>query len=100
VREWKCPGCNADHDCDINAAINIQKKGITKLMGRVTSSKPIEACVSLALCQLQPEKWEASSLAAESSHGRNSGKGKYCDQYYFISGVLRLSESPVRVRLW
>jgi len=32
VLEWKCPGCNADHDRDINAAINIQHKGITELM--------------------------------------------------------------------
>ncbi|HAV8297016.1 TPA: IS200/IS605 family element transposase accessory protein TnpB [Escherichia coli] len=32
VREWKCPGCNAEHDRDINAAINIQHKGITELM--------------------------------------------------------------------
>ena len=32
VREWKCPGCSADHDRDINAAINIQHKGITELM--------------------------------------------------------------------
>lgn len=32
LREWKCPGCNADHDSAINAAINIQHKGITELM--------------------------------------------------------------------
>ena len=32
VREWKCPGCNAEHDRDINAALNIQHKGITELM--------------------------------------------------------------------
>ncbi|HCD8984499.1 TPA: transposase [Citrobacter freundii] len=32
VREWKCPGCSANHDRDINAAINIQHKGITELM--------------------------------------------------------------------
>ena len=32
VREWKCPDYNADHDRDINAAINIQHKGITELV--------------------------------------------------------------------
>lgn len=32
VRKWTCPGCNAEHDRDINAAINIQHKGITELM--------------------------------------------------------------------
>jgi len=32
VREWTCPGCSANHDRDINAAINIQHKGITELM--------------------------------------------------------------------
>ncbi|EBK2702010.1 hypothetical protein S077_004564 [Salmonella enterica subsp. enterica] len=32
MREWKSPGGNADHDHDVNAAINIQRKGITELM--------------------------------------------------------------------
>lgn len=32
MREWTCPGCNVEHDRDINAAINIQHKGITELM--------------------------------------------------------------------
>ncbi len=32
VREWACPGCSANHDRDINAAINIQHKGIMELM--------------------------------------------------------------------
>ncbi|MGK3125944.1 zinc ribbon domain-containing protein [Candidatus Pantoea formicae] len=32
LHEWTCPGCRADHGRDINAAINIQRKGITELM--------------------------------------------------------------------
>ncbi|GAL59503.1 putative transposase InsO [Pseudescherichia vulneris NBRC 102420] len=32
VREWRCPGCSANHDRDINAAINIQHQGVIELM--------------------------------------------------------------------
>lgn len=32
TRKWQCPACNASHDRDVNAAINILKKGITELM--------------------------------------------------------------------
>lgn len=32
VREWKCSACDAAHDRDINAALNIQHKGIKELM--------------------------------------------------------------------
>ncbi len=32
VREWQCLSCHAEHDRDINAAINIRQKGITDLM--------------------------------------------------------------------
>jgi len=32
VRGWKCACGNAEHDRDINAAINIQHRGITELM--------------------------------------------------------------------
>lgn len=31
-RIWQCPACNTEHDRDINAALNIQNKGITELM--------------------------------------------------------------------
>ena len=63
VREWTCPGCRADHDRDINAAINIQHKGITELMAaghvvkahgglRKSGSAPVAAqeVGSLAAC--------------------------------------------------
>lgn len=32
VREWQYPSCHAEHDRDINAAINIKQKGIIDLM--------------------------------------------------------------------
>lgn len=31
VRQWECPYCHAIHDRDINAAININNRGITLL---------------------------------------------------------------------
>ena len=30
-RIWRCPECRAEHDRDINAALNIRQKGILEL---------------------------------------------------------------------
>ena len=30
-RQWACPACGAEHDRDINAAMNIQQQGILEL---------------------------------------------------------------------
>ena len=32
IRQWQCPSCSAQHDRDINAALNIKAQGILKLM--------------------------------------------------------------------
>ena len=40
IRHWKCPSCNAWHDRDINASINIKEQGIIELKaaGRTVSA--------------------------------------------------------------
>ena len=33
IRRWKCPQCGAEHDRDINAAVNIRNEGMRMLAG-------------------------------------------------------------------
>ena len=37
VRKWTCPECGAEHDRDVNAAINILEKGLEMLASAVLS---------------------------------------------------------------
>ena len=42
VREWWCPNCKAHHDRDINASINILRKGL-EISGQGLSVEPVYA---------------------------------------------------------
>ena len=42
VREWSCPNCKARHDRDINASINILRKGL-EMSGQGLSVEPVYA---------------------------------------------------------
>lgn len=41
VRHWKCSSCSAEHDRDVNAAINIKRQGVLKLKAEGLS---VSAC--------------------------------------------------------
>ncbi len=41
VRHWECSSCGAEHDRDVNAAINIKRQGILKLKAEGLS---VSAC--------------------------------------------------------
>lgn len=44
VRHWRCPACNAAHDRDDNAALNIQIEGASSIgLGNVRRAKPAVA---------------------------------------------------------
>ncbi|MBQ6773692.1 MAG: transposase [Synergistaceae bacterium] len=42
IRSWKCPSCGAEHDRDINAAINIRNEGKRITTVRTTGSNAME----------------------------------------------------------
>ena len=42
-RQWKCPKCGAEHDRDINGAINVEMEGVSILAGSgYIGERPVE----------------------------------------------------------
>lgn len=79
-RIWQCPECGVEHDRDINAAINIERKGILELQaaGLVVSAhggqrKSVTQTVAA-------QKWEASpdraGVVTSESHPSTEGAEK------------------------
>ncbi|MCE1754908.1 transposase, partial [Enterobacter hormaechei] len=62
-RIWQCPECGVEHDRDINAAINIERKGILELQaaGLVVSAHGGQ-CKSVTQTVAA---WEVGSLARQ-----------------------------------
>ncbi len=67
-RIWQCPFCRVEHDCDINAAINIQSKGTTELQvaGLVVSVHGGQR--QSVISMVAAEKWEDLPFTAGSGH--------------------------------
>lgn len=69
VRGWTCPACGANHDRDVNAALNIKSRGLVWLEAEFSAAAEAKADEVVVNKDSQPRSTTSTSAAA-AGHGR------------------------------